>query len=215
MRNLFETGWELRDETVKRAKPAEGGNTVLGHRRSNRVFVVFSASPYRGHTPHASPGRMSAIRMEEKRLTALLSKMGFPQILWVVADSYPTTFPTLVSNPETGSGSLVTRPFVKVLSGGQLEVQLCLKMFQLSANSFVCSYLGMFIRFVRMFVRLLSIRMFQRTFVSLLARMFIWTSVCWNTSRTFLWTNVGTFGCKSVFRTNVLTKALRTFVRTF
>lgn len=42
---------------------------------------------YRGHAPHASPGRMSATRMEEKRLTALLSRMGFPQILWVVADS--------------------------------------------------------------------------------------------------------------------------------
>lgn len=46
-----------------------------------------SASVYRGHTPHASPGRTSAMRMEENRLMALLSKMGFPQILWVVADS--------------------------------------------------------------------------------------------------------------------------------
>lgn len=46
-----------------------------------------SASVYRGHTPHASPGRTSATRMEENRLTALLSKMGLPQILWVVADS--------------------------------------------------------------------------------------------------------------------------------
>ena len=45
------------------------------------------ASAYRGHTPQASPGRMSATRMEENRLTALLSKMDFPQILRVVADS--------------------------------------------------------------------------------------------------------------------------------
>lgn len=47
----------------------------------------FLAPVYRGHTPQASPGRVRATRMEENKLTALLSKMGFPQILWAVADS--------------------------------------------------------------------------------------------------------------------------------
>lgn len=54
---------------------------------SLRCLRIHLRSVYRGHTPHASPGRMSAMRTEVNRLTALLSKMGFPQIRWVVADS--------------------------------------------------------------------------------------------------------------------------------
>lgn len=42
---------------------------------------------YRGHSPQARPGSTSATSTEENRLTALLSRMGFPQIRCVVADS--------------------------------------------------------------------------------------------------------------------------------
>lgn len=54
---------------------------------SDQSVAPRCSSVYRGHIPHASPGRMSAMRTEENRLTALLSKMGFPQIRRVVADS--------------------------------------------------------------------------------------------------------------------------------
>lgn len=55
-------------------------------KQADNCELCFLVSVYRGHAPQASPGRMSAMRTEENRLTALLSKMGFPQIHWVVAE---------------------------------------------------------------------------------------------------------------------------------
>ncbi|TNN50672.1 hypothetical protein EYF80_039122 [Liparis tanakae] len=58
---------------------------------------------------------------EEKRLTALLSRIGFPQMRRVVADSYATTFPVLASKPadEPEGKVLHVRPQERVQQRAQ------------------------------------------------------------------------------------------------
>ena len=48
---------------------------------------VVEGGVYCGQAPQARPGRMRATSREENRLTALLSRMGFPLMCRVVIDS--------------------------------------------------------------------------------------------------------------------------------